>query len=42
MISESPASVIDKTPTRKYLPQAVPRSMLSNNLLKKKNKNKNI
>lgn len=35
MISESPASVIDKTPTRKYLPQAVPRSILSIIFLKK-------
>jgi hypothetical protein len=27
-ISESPCSVIDKTPTAKYLPQAVPSSTL--------------
>ena len=29
MMSESPASVMLKQPTRKNLPQAVPRSMLS-------------
>ena len=28
MMSESPASVIDKVQTRKYRPQAVPNSML--------------
>ena len=28
MMSESPGSVMDRQPTLKYLPQAVPRSML--------------